>query len=842
MKRPGFYGFALALSLAFVAGTSGADGPITITLETFGVGGHFRTGDIIGAQFVLQGQLDKPTPIEIAWELPDGNGDIAQVTRQLVIDPGLPTTTWLYARIPPQSVQSVAMNEIYTVRVWEFEDGRRSRELGSARVSPAGSTNPTVCVELVEDIFAVVGSGRMGLDAFATPGSLGGAIPSMNVITRIARGIRPEDLPDRWEGLAQFSALIWSEGGPRALSGDAARALREWVGRGGLFIVVLPEAADPWGLASESNHPLAPLMPDWKVQRIDAVPIRELLPVVSKSTQLLNPTATMPVNFFVESGKSKAFEPLLFLPVPRDERTGFASPRRDSLDGKIVAITRSFGHGRVTIIGIDVDGLSRRALQTGGIPQADLFWNRILARRADSPSNEEYKKLADSKRLLNSTPVYVDLGRGDLVSDVIGMRGEAAVGILGAFLLFAVYWVVAGPGGFGLLKWMKLERHSWMLFATVAVVFGSGVWIIGGVVYSSRVRVQHLTVLDSIVRSSDNQPTTDTAMSRATSWFSAYLPGYGQTTVAVDPGSTRRNMLVGWSAPLVGQAETFPNPARVAVPLESSGTLTVAARATSASFETQWMGAVPSRWGKAPFAPDPKRQVAQTVIPGEPIRVLLTGLIEHTLPGPLQDVGIIHITPIRNKPPVPNADNSRINAPSDALPNIGRFAIMTTWDPNHPIELKEVLYPGGALGVDERIGDLANAIRARFVDPFTTSDLRTQVGRFGAGALGVSIDPERRRLFLDMLGMYEMLQPPAYYTNQLKEDTIVRTQRILGRSIDISSWFTTPCVIIWGYLDTATCPVPIEIGGETVPSSGIVLVRAIFPLPLDERFAAPRRD
>lgn len=831
----------VALAMGVASAPSSADGPVSISLEHFGVGDHFRSGDIVGARFLLQGQIDQPTPIEIAWELPDGNGDIAQITRRLVLDPGQPVSTWLYARIPSRQNQTLAANEIYTVRVWAQSDGRRTRELGSARISPASSVNPTVSVELNDDIFGVIGSGRMGLDAYAAPPPGNNVIPSMNTVTKIARGIRPQDLPDRWEGLSQFSALIWSEGSPQALTGDSARALREWIGRGGLFVVVLPESADPWGVATPSRHPLTDLMPDWKIERVEAVPIRSLLPVMSQSDQLLNPSATMPVNFFVESGKSKAFEPLVLLPVPRVAQTGFPSPRRGTLDGKILAVTRSFGHGRITVIGVDVDGLSRRALQAGGLPQADVFWNRILARRADTPSNEEYQKLVQLKRLIVTSPTYVDLGRGELISDVIGMRGEAAVGILGAFLLFVVYWVIAGPGGFGVLKWMKRERHSWAFFAATAVIFGTGVWIIGGSIYSSRVRIQHLTVLDSIWRSSVNQPTDDTAMSRATTWFSAYLPGYGQTTVAIDPQSDRRNMLMGWSPP-GGLTSTFPNPARAAVPLETPGSLQVTARATSASFEAQWMGALPSDWGKAPFVPDPKRPLEQTVLPGEPIRILLTGMVEHTLPGPLHNVGIIHITPIRNRAPTPDAADAQVNTPSDALPNIGRFAIMTTWEPNQPIELSQVLYPGGAMGVDENIGDLENAIRTRFQEPFIDETLRVNVNTFRGSNLGGDVSPERRRLFLDMLGMYNMLQPPDYVTHPPTDATAVRVQRILGRSIDISPWFTTPCLIIWGYLDAATSPVPIEIDGQKVPSSGIVLVRVVFPLPLDERFVAPASD
>ncbi|MDA1262739.1 MAG: hypothetical protein O3B75_07550 [Planctomycetota bacterium] len=833
--------YAIVLAIGISASATRGDGPVSITLEHFGVGGHFRPGDIVAARFQLQGQIDQPTPIEIAWELPDGNGDISQITRQLVLDPGQPVSTWLYARIPPKQNLTAALDEIYTVRVWAKSGDRRTLELGSARISPRSSVNPTVAVPLNEDIFGVIGkSGPMGLDSYATPSPGEGRIHSMNEITKIARGIRPQDLPDRWEGLSQFSALIWTQESPKTLTSDCARALREWIGRGGIFVVVLPETAEPWGVIAPISHPLTDLMPDWKVERVDGVPVRDLLPVVSQSNQLLNPKATMSVTFFVESGKSNAYEPLILCPVPRDPRTGFASPQRETLDGKILAITRSFGHGRVTVIGLDVDGLSRRALQSTALPRADVFWNRILARRADTPTNSEYQELQKLKRLVVTAPSFVDFGRGDLVDGEIGMRGEAAVGILAAFLLFLVYWVIAGPGGFGLLKWMNRERHSWAFFVATALVFGTGIWIIGGSFYSSRVRVQHLTVLDSIWRSTVNQPTKDTAMSRATSWFSAYLPGYGQTNVSIDPESERRNVLTGWSAP-GSMISTFPNPARSAVPIETPNSLQVTARATSASFQAQWMGVVPSDWGKAPFTPDPKRPLEQTIVPGDPLQVMLTGLVEHSLPGPLRDVGIIHITPIRNRLPKPNDANAKVNLPSDALPNIGRFKILSLWKPHQPIEIKEILYPGGPMGVDEKIGDLENAIQSRYQEPFINDSLRV-VNQFGQNGLGGINSSEQRRRFLDMLGIYNMLQPPDYVQNPPMDVSAVFIERILGRSFDISAWFTTPCLILWGYLDAAECPVPIIIDGEKVPSSGLVLVRVVFPLPVDEKFAAPERD
>ncbi len=837
-SRP-FSHVIVAFTLLATLCTNSARGvdEVSIVLEHFGVGDHFRTGDVVGARFSLKGELKEPTAVELSWELPDGNGDIANVTRRLVLDPGQSASAWLYARIPPQQNPQAAMNEVYTIRVWEESDGRRIRELGSTRFSPATAATPSVVVDLNDDLFGVVGSGRMGLDAYENPPASSPFIPTMNAITRIARRIRPQDLPDRWEGLSAFSAVIWSDESPKTLSGDGATALREWIRRGGLFVVVLPESADPWGIASGAQHPLTALMPatgEWTIERVDAVPIRALVAVLSQSTALQNPTATMPVTFFGERTALGAFDPLLFLAVPRVRSTGYAAPRADSFDGKVIAVTRVFGHGRVTVIGLDVDALHRRALQEGGLPRADMFWNRVLARRADTLSPTKSVELTRDKRLFVAAPTFVDLGRGELVSDIIGMRGQAALGILAAFLVFVAYWLIAGPGGFALLKLKEWHRHAWVAFVATALIFGGGVWVTGALMSSNQSRVQHLTVLDSISWPAALEAKQEPGLLRATCWFSAFLPGYGQTTVSIEGQDATRNTLASWSAPPGGNTGTFQNPAQSAVPLENPSTLQVAARATSASFEAQWMGGLSREWGTLPAVIDLKRPLVQTVVAGNPLRVSLSGLLQHGLSGTLRNVGFIHITPVRSPLPKVDSSNSGTNAPSDALPNVGRFGILTEWPAGQPIELAEVLYPTGAQSGDEAVSDLARAIRARYETPFATD------------VLGLRLDSlltsERRKTYLDMLTMFSMLQPPAYLVNPPAELAPVRVQRMLGRSIDLSQWFTTPCLIVFGYLENAACPVPIRVDGEAVPSDGLVLVRAIFPLPVDERFAAPTSD
>ncbi len=836
---------SLALALAALSvclsASAQATEEVAITLEHFGVGDHFRTGETVGARFAIKGQLDEPTEVELAWELPDGSGDVAVVTRRFVLDPGQSTGVWLYARIPPQQNPSSAINEVYTVRVWEIKQGERVGELGSSRFSPATATTPATVVDQTDDLFAVIGSGRMGLDGFENPPPGASFIPTMNATTRIARRVRPADLPDRWEGLSACSVVIWSDESPQAMTGDSADALREWIRRGGVFVVVLPEAADPWGLANPALHPLSSLMPsksEWHCDRIDAVPIRELVSVLSPSPRLLNPTATMPVTFFASQSAISAFEPFLFLSTTRVQSTGFASPRADSNEGRAIGVTRVFGHGRITIIGLDVDALHRRALQEGGLPRGDLFWNRVLARRADTLTPARFSALSTEERIIDSTPVFVDLGRGDLVSNLIGMRGQAALGILAAFLLFVAYWLVAGPGGFAVLKWRGAQRHSWLAFVATSVVFGSGVWMVGTLLSSSQARVQHLTVVDSISWPAAQESKHEPARARATCWFSAFLPGYGKTTLSIDDEASTlrgtRNRLTSWSPPPGGPSGTFPNPAHTSVPLETPGTLHVAARATAASFEAQWMGSVPRAWGGMPATIDPKRPLVQSVIPGSTIRVTLSGLLQHSLPATLRDVRFIHITPIRSPLAKVDPANGGINDPSDALPNVGRFGILSEWPAGQSIEMRDVLYPSGAQSADQQVGDLANAIRARYEVPFASD------------VLGLRLDmlqtSDGKFTYLDMLTMFNMLQPPAYLATPPDNEVAVRVQRMLGRSIDLSHWFTSPCLIVFGYLDQSECPVPIRIDGEAVPSDGLVVVRAMFPLPLDERFAAPTSD
>ncbi|MBM4102237.1 MAG: hypothetical protein FJ256_08280, partial [Phycisphaerae bacterium] len=152
-------------SAALTAIAATANAQVTITLDQFGVGGCFRSGDVVPILLSLQTATPEPVSVEIAWELPNNNGDVAQHSRVVVCDPGQPRRVWLYGRVPNSPDESSAMESISTVRAWEQKDGRRGAELGSARIAPNAAGKPARCVSRLSGLIGIIGSGRMGLDA-----------------------------------------------------------------------------------------------------------------------------------------------------------------------------------------------------------------------------------------------------------------------------------------------------------------------------------------------------------------------------------------------------------------------------------------------------------------------------------------------------------------------------------------------------------------------------------------------------------------------------------------------------------------------------------------------------
>ncbi len=799
-----------ALALAAQAGAMqpGEDADVEIEVEQLGVGNAYRPGAITAMRLVLRSSLDEPTPVWVQWEVPNAEGDIAEYGRSVVLNPGSRELLWLYAPLSPHTQDGTR----WTVRVFEERDGRRRRELGGdPRISPAriGSAR----IELDTGMIAVVGRARMRLEDYSNTWNRRTNPPGAHESTRIISGIAPQAMPDRWEGLSAFEAVIWSDALPQQLRVDSAAALRQYVRRGGHLVIILPEAGNPWGLGSMGETWLDDLLPGQAPRKDDGVMLSALMPTLSKTRLPPVRDFELSVRVFKDIGGSfdaidNRYEPLVALG-----------------DGRVIAVQRLVDFGRITIIGVD---LTSQRLASMRLPQADAFWNRILGRRSDTPQPNELLVMdeTDPRMLTRGSANEVSIGDGRLLQH-INKSGQASLGLLAAALLFGTYWLVAGPVGFFVLKQKRISRHSWLAFAATAGIFTAVAW--GGVrlFRQADIEFRHVTFLDHVVRPATSLG-SEPHYQRAVSWGSLYLPTYGTIDVSIesDPGESGQNLLFTWEAPPPDQPDRFPNVDRYMIDVgRSPADYTLPVRATATQLYMNWMGALDPDWGGT-----------LRVDPDDPIRVVvgrggapsLSGTLINDLPGVLSDVCVIWVGNNRNRQRkylLDDGDELSWVPPfrSGQMLNNGhmwgRDAGTEPWYPGTTLSLADDLVPDGQT-------DLARNIYQRYIEPEEGDGFNIGIGR--------EWESNNLHNYMEMLSIYHQLSPPRYIREDDKDpETAVITRR-LTRELDLSAWFTRPCLIIIGYLNASETPVPLLVDGKTPWSEGLTVLRWIYPLPLDE--------
>ncbi|MFM8698395.1 MAG: hypothetical protein ACKOF7_06970, partial [Phycisphaerales bacterium] len=387
------------------------------------------------------------------------------------------------------------------------------------------------------------------------------------------------------------------------------------------------------------------------------------------------------------------FRPLALLPGRVDERSGNLVAKEGSIDGRPFAVRRPFGFGFVTVIGIDVDGLDRRALVAEGLPQADIFWNRFLGRRADAPTMAEYDDLAKNKRLETRGGLTVTADGGALVNHFVGLQSRAAIGVLGLLMAFVLYWAAAGPISWWSLKQAKRVQFAWLAYVAVAGAVTAVAWAATGLFEFTAGRVQHLTFIDRIER--PGAPAEERAAMRAQSWFSAALPGYGAARVAIarTEGAAGGNVLWSWFAPPAGSIGGFPDTETYDVPATSQASYDLPSRATSTVLAAAWMGTPEAAWDGTPREMEGRRLRCDITWGNSP-RVILHGALEHTLPGPLVDVTLVHVNPFH--PAARRTDNVKGDpaiVPSGMPPSCARMARIARWEPRAPRDRAGGPYP-----------------------------------------------------------------------------------------------------------------------------------------------------
>jgi hypothetical protein len=350
-----------------------------------------------------------------------------------------------------------------------------------------------------------------------------------------------------------------------------------------------------------------------------------------------------------------------------------------------------------------------------------------------------------------------------------------------------------------------------------------------------QLEVKHVTFLDRIARPPDqaHRDANDPQLDRGISYFAVRLPGYRPTPIAIPGMPGQRNLLASWTPPGVA-TQGFPNVDRYRVDVgRSPASFSLPARATATQLYANWVGSV-----------DPKHFGGTiTFDSNDPIRVektaggdLLRGTIVNDLPGTLTNYTLIWVRSDRLQRRVydRSGDNVRpwVSTIRSGEPlNVGS---VWRWNANN-----NPLVQGGRLDLGAFTGatpgtSLRVAIDRRYIDDYKQSEL-------APGMTSGRVTDSDRRNYMEMLTFFQQLTPPIYLLDDgIKQGKETLTaHRELGRELDLSTWFTRPCLMLIGYVEDSPMPVPLRLNNddEPPPSSGLTIVRWIYPLPLDEEAA-----
>lgn len=620
------------------AGPAKNPGEVAIEVESFGTGNVVRPGDWAGIRLLLADSGDRNREVAVRLHLPDSDGDTAQYTRVVVLNPGRQLGVWLYARMPWNLSPGLPVR-VSVAEVASGGDDAASigRQIGWRPIAP-------VNVALPEDSLAlVVGASAAGLDQYSQLLRNREIPPAAHERMQVIGGLSPDMLPDHWTGLSACEVLLWNGEDPAGLPGDSPQAIREWVNRGGHLVIVLPAVGAEWTSAS---NPLADLLPACKIDRLAEVDL-EPYRVVLSGKRLAGKAIKAPLHRFTIGPDA----------LPGDATAILTGPHG------VIAARRLVGAGMVTVMGID---LSDRRLAHEGWLRADAIWARLLGRRGATPTPTEVESLTNGIARSAGADVWVD----DRIGAMISQSREASVGVFFALILFVAYLGVAGPIGFKLLQMKGLTRHAWVAFVLTAGVFTAVAWAAATSLRPKREEAWHFTVIDHVY----GQP-----VERARSFVSVLLPTYGEQRVSLgEAGLDERwsQALTPWADPAADASPAFPDARPYSADTRRLTELTVPARSTIRTFQADWLGG--PRWSMpVPAAAEQGPRIDST---GR-----LVGTLRHGLPGPLEHTRVILITGQVSEPSL-----GRTTAVSP--PPVGRaygWVLRDAWNPGEALDVSQ---------------------------------------------------------------------------------------------------------------------------------------------------------
>lgn len=398
--------------ICLAAFPSGAEMTFTVLA---GAGGYVRPEAVTPVQVIVKNdETERDGRISVAFlssmELP-----FRWVSHVLPLPPSTQKSIFLY--LPPDEDPARIVVRYETLR------GKKVAE----------SREPVKVLEADTPVVGAVGLFPRGLPSAQVDGRL--------VYHHLI--LQPNQLPDRYEGLGMFDALVLSPPPVDELALDRVEALRGWVLRGGTLVVD----------ASRRTQALA-----------DG-PLLELLPFLPRAGAQITP-AVFQKEVVVSTGDIVDGETLL------------------ESDGYPLVVRRNYGLGSVVCFAFDPD-LPAFALE---YPGRAALWDEILGGLNLKAVLAEKGNTKGSFIPPSYDPNRAWRPNGFAASMTALVTAPPQAGLrLGLVLLFMVLYALAvGPGDYSLVRRLGKPSLTWVTFPIIVAGFtfcayvGARVWIGGG--------------------------------------------------------------------------------------------------------------------------------------------------------------------------------------------------------------------------------------------------------------------------------------------------------------------------------------------------------------------------
>lgn len=763
---------------------------VTGEILSLGIGGihsagMYRLGQWVPVHVRLENRSGGAFDGFLAVEQNDLDGDKVLCLKPIHLEAGLEgRDSWLYYWPKPDEA-GMGVPEVAVL------DGQK-RVITTfsvhAPMEPAG-----LAPENAEDnhsqrwVILLGGNRQMGLGHYIK--SKGG-----NATTRLTWVPHAADLPDNVLGLDGVDTIIWDAEAVRV--SDMApdfqlKAILDWVRSGGHLVVTagaqLNELSGPFYKIGEA----LPLKIEGTVQLPDGSIFQRFI------SQRMYRTPAGP--FVQMTGSLK--------PGSRAVSTAWAMGNTGAGDHPLVVIG-TYGAGTVTVVTIDPASLPANAMSPENwlaFWQKTMGWSgeiwteaRVKEQVAQDEDDREHNRGTANHIMVNPAHAKLDAA----VPNGIDFSKATYQRLILAVLFLGLYWVVAGPGNFLVLRRYKLQHWSWWIFGACVVVASVGAMLVVAAFKLEKYDLKHITYV---------MGRSDSGDASVVAFYGIFAPKDSKVSIelpeSLDASGSGANggltYLAPFDEPLFDGIVPFADPQQYEI-LNSKTTLVeVPFRSTLKKMQARWTGELTDKITTDHVG----IKFASAGKGGR--RLGLMGTLKNQTQYDLQDVTIVALAP---------------NVPIEL--SEARIFDGGTW--RHGDTLRLDMIPGR--GTTPRSDDVEQIL----------ADVGKSMGRetftkVGLGGSGMVFDPaiaNAEKHKADLLNTLLELRP---FEGLLESNNRVEFTRCLTRCVDRSAALRASRLLVIGYAGTAEAGVPsplkLKVDGRELTGSGEVVFTWTIDVP-----------